>query len=90
MNNVLKPAKATAAKVTVHRVGSQVQIVIEDNGVGFVIDADTARVGRGGFGLIGIAERVRLIGGRAQFDAAPGRGTTVILTFDGQGFSGGR
>jgi two-component system, NarL family, sensor kinase len=65
------------------------QIVIEDNGVGLVVDAETARAGGGGFGLTGITERVSVIGGRAQFDAAPGRGTRVFLTFGGQGTRGG-
>jgi signal transduction histidine kinase len=84
VNNVLKHSNATAATVTVRRSGSQVQIVIEDNGVGFAAEAETVRVGRVGFGLIGITERVMLVGGRAQFDATPDRGTRVSLTFGGQ------
>ena len=35
---------------------------------------------RGGFGLSGIEDRARLVGGRAVIRSAPGRGTTVTVT----------
>jgi signal transduction histidine kinase len=81
VNNVLKHSNATAASVTVRRAASQVQIVIEDNGAGFVVEPEGGDGVRVGFGLLGITERVKLLGGRAQFHASPGKGTTVTLTF---------
>jgi signal transduction histidine kinase len=57
------------------------RITVEDNGVGFVLDLESGRAGGVGFGLVGITERVKLLGGRAQFRASPGKGTKFSLTF---------
>ena len=35
---------------------------------------------RRGFGLVGIEDRARLVGGRAAIRSAPGRGTTITVT----------
>src|SRR5262249_2726076 len=80
LSNILKHARATEASVTVRRSPDRVTIVVRDNGVGFA-HGDTGASG-GGFGLTGIAERVRLLGGRAEIRSAPGAGTTVTLTID--------
>lgn len=59
--------------------GGTVTVVrVEDDGVGFDVDA---RAGQpAGFGLVGIRERLALIGGRFEIDSAPGRGTRVTLS----------
>ena len=77
LNNVLKHSGATEASLTVRRSGSHVQITIEDNGRGFVPAGSD-----GGFGLLGIAERVTLLGGRTEVRSAPGQGTSIGITFD--------
>ncbi len=83
LNNVLKHSGATRASLTVRRSGSRVQITIEDNGRGFVPAGNGAGPARSdGFGLIGIAERVTLLGGRTDVHSAPGQGTTINVTFD--------
>jgi signal transduction histidine kinase len=81
VNNVLKHSNATAARVSVRRSPSQVQIMIEDDGVGLAADTESGEAGRVGFGMIGITERVKHVGGRAQFDTTAGRGTRGLLTF---------
>jgi signal transduction histidine kinase len=50
---------------------------IEDNGVGFNLDAAMAQ--RNSFGLAGMRERVTLIGGRFELRSEPGKGTAVII-----------
>jgi signal transduction histidine kinase/ligand-binding sensor domain-containing protein len=83
LNNVLKHSGATAASLTVRRTGPRVQITIEDNGRGFVPAGNGAGAARSdGFGLIGVAERVALLGGRAEVRSAPGHGTRIGITFD--------
>jgi signal transduction histidine kinase/ligand-binding sensor domain-containing protein len=79
LSNVLKHASATETQVTVRRTADRITIVIRDNGVGFTVGA-LGHAG-GGFGLTGIAERVRAVGGRVDIKSAPSEGTTVTLTF---------
>jgi signal transduction histidine kinase len=49
--------------------------MIEDDGRGF----DPAGSSSGGLGLLGIRERVELLDGTLQIEAAPDAGTTLIL-----------
>ncbi len=82
VNNILKHSRATEAKLTIERDEREVRMKIEDNGQGFSI-ADSQKMRRnpqsGGFGLIGMAERVRLLGGAYTLDSAPGQGTTITV-----------
>ena len=47
--------------------------VIEDDGVGFTPDAPAE-----GLGLVGMRERIALVGGRLTIEAASGAGTTLV------------
>lgn len=80
INNLIKHAEATEAEVTFKREAGKVKLTVRDNGKGFdlaqsVPDADGA--GKGGFGLRGIAERVRLLRGVWEIHSAPGQGTKI-------------
>ncbi|MEK7831091.1 MAG: two-component regulator propeller domain-containing protein, partial [Acidobacteriota bacterium] len=81
VNNILKHSRATEARLTIEHNGREALMKIEDNGQGFNIapQAGTTESRRGGFGLIGMAERVRLLGGAYTLDSAPGRGTTITV-----------
>jgi len=48
---------------------------VRDDGAGFDPAADT-----NGFGLLGMRERVELLGGGLSLDAAPGHGTTITVS----------
>jgi signal transduction histidine kinase len=50
-------------------------VVIEDDGRGFDPNADQV----GGLGLLGMRERIALVGGRLSVESAPHRGTTVAV-----------
>ncbi len=77
-NNVLKHADARHVLVRVQAAPATVNLTIQDDGVGF--DAATPLNGeQRGFGLLGIAERVRLLGGTCAFQSKPGAGTTVSI-----------
>jgi signal transduction histidine kinase len=75
LNNVAKHAAASRAEAVVERSGDVVEVTVSDDGRGF----DPEQVD-GGFGLIGMRERVGLAGGELTIDAAPGEGTTVTAT----------
>jgi len=77
LNNIVKHAEATEARIRVERTTDSVTLTIEDNGRGFA-PADAAAK-PDGFGLAGMAERVRMLGGALQIEAQEGRGTTVAI-----------
>lgn len=85
INNVVKHSGAGAAAVTVRRGASEIEATVEDDGKGF---APAPREGGGagrGLGLVGLAERARILGGKLAVRSAPGRGTTVRLTIRTRG-----
>ena len=79
VNNVIKHAQATQASVTVRRMAEELRLIVRDNGNGFTPGETTAGSARGGFGLIGIAERARLLLGTARVQSAPGQGTAITI-----------
>jgi two-component system NarL family sensor kinase len=76
LTNVRKHANAREASLHLGVVRRRVELRVSDTGVGF--PRRGAR--RLGFGLMGIEERARRIGGRATIRSTPGRGTTVLAT----------
>jgi two-component system, NarL family, sensor histidine kinase DevS len=72
LTNVVKHARAEHVELAVSSEGGVLSIEVTDDGVGF----DSA-LKPAGFGLVGIRERVELIGGRVDISSAPGRGTTL-------------
>jgi len=77
LGNVIKHSEATEARVTIRRAGRAVEVTIRDNGRGFGTDGAGGQQRRRGFGLHGIEERARMLGGHATVQSAPGQGTTV-------------
>jgi signal transduction histidine kinase len=61
----------------VERTADQVLLTIRDNGKGFTPGAAKSDSDRGGFGVTGMAERARSLGGRLTVQSALGQGTTV-------------
>lgn len=76
LNNVVKHSGASEAKLLVRRNDGEVEVAIEDNGKGFAAASETTKR-RAGFGLTGLSERARILGGTLTVESAPGRGTTV-------------
>lgn len=76
VQNILKHAQATEVTLQIIRHPEELTVLVEDNGLGF----DPAALGEdAGIGLKNIESRMAYLGGRVDFDAAPGRGTTVTL-----------
>lgn len=72
LNNAVKHARATRAEVTLLEDEHVVTVTVADDGRGFDPAARSD-----GFGLVGMRERVALVGGTLELDSAPGRGTIV-------------
>lgn len=82
LNNVVKHSGASECEVIIHKMPPVCEIRIEDDGCGFAVTPDgTASTGRSGFGMISMAERVRLLNGRMTITSAPGNGTQLLFTF---------
>ena len=83
INNILKHSQATDVHLRVAREAHSVGLEIKDNGVGFDTEAVTGEdAERRGFGLAGIAERARIIGGKHSIRSSPGNGTTITLKIE--------
>ncbi len=81
LTNVRKHAAASRVSLIAERRGSQLRVIVEDDGRGF----DTAAVsafadGQRRFGLLGMSERAALVTGVLEVESAPGNGTTIYLT----------
>jgi len=96
LSNVLRHSEAETVLVELRREGDWLEVAIEDDGCGFEPQA-FSRAGESGqgLGLLGMRERMELLGGEARIDAAPERGTRVLLrvplrgSLEGEERSGG-
>jgi signal transduction histidine kinase/ligand-binding sensor domain-containing protein len=84
LNNIVKHSQATEASVTMYRDRELISLTVEDNGRGFDTHSPTppdtdGKARRGGLGLTGIAERVRMLGGTHRIASAPHQGTVVTV-----------
>ena len=81
VNNIVKHSGAARAAVEIVGDRDVFRVRISDDGRGFSLEAlaapNPARAG--GFGLFGMSERVRMIGGQLAIESAPGRGTTIAI-----------
>ena len=79
LNNVAKHAAATTARISIRR-DPDVELVVEDDGVGFDVDAAThADPASGGVGLAGMQERAALLGGTMEIRSTDGRGSRLTV-----------
>jgi len=80
-SNARKHAAATRVAVVLSAHPAEVVVEVRDWGRGFDVDGVTARPERGEhLGLMGMRERVALLGGGVAITSAPGAGTTVRIT----------
>jgi signal transduction histidine kinase len=80
LTNVTRHARATQVVINVKQDGMRISCLIQDNGVGFDMTAVSAKRGERGFGLIGIQERLKALGGTFEIKSAPNKGTELFAT----------
>jgi signal transduction histidine kinase len=76
VTNVIRHAKAKKLEVKLEAENDKVRLTVWDDGIGF--DAK-ANGNAGHFGLSGMQERARLVGGELEIFSKPGEGTTIRL-----------
>jgi PAS domain S-box-containing protein len=80
MINIVKHAQARNARVTIRREGEDVNIAVEDDGVGIQdVFGDPRLRSNGGFGLFSIRERLHYLGGQVEVESGNSQGTRVTL-----------
>ena len=72
LNNVIKHAQATDVFISVSDADQQINLEVEDNGIGFDTSAQSK-----GLGLKNIASRTHLFSGRYEITSHPGEGTRL-------------
>ncbi|HEX9039064.1 MAG TPA: GAF domain-containing sensor histidine kinase [Ktedonobacterales bacterium] len=73
LTNVARHAGATRARLTLLMTPEEARLTIEDDGHGF----DPTGVSGGRYGLLGMTERARLLGGELHVATSPGEGTRI-------------
>ncbi len=80
LNNVLKHSKASILKVYARRINEHLIIKMEDNGMGFDLEAKkNSASATSGVGLRSIFNRAKLINAELKYDTGIGRGTIVTI-----------
>ena len=80
LTNILKHSDATEAQVLLKKSERNLTILISDDGVGFDPNATNNKINdEGGFGLLGISERVKMLGGTQEIESEIGVGTNVLI-----------
>ncbi len=76
LTNIAKHSGATSVEIRLRNTEGDLYFSISDNGRGF----DLLKEGRvGGMGLIGIRERVTILGGKVWIESESGSGTTIRM-----------
>jgi two-component system sensor histidine kinase UhpB len=78
VNNIARHSQACTARLSIRRVGDEIYLRIEDDGRGFhPAEGPDDAMRQRHWGLIGIQERLDLIGGTLNLKSDPGRGTWI-------------
>lgn len=78
--NVEKHARPSHVSVLLERDDGLVRLTVEDDGRGFDVDAvRTSPEAMQRLGLMGMQERVALVGGTFLIESSPGSGTTILV-----------
>ncbi|HEY0417266.1 MAG TPA: sensor histidine kinase [Gaiellaceae bacterium] len=81
LSNIREHSGATRVRVVLDATPRGLALRVEDDGRGFdVTETAAAAARRGRMGLVGMGERVRLLGGVFSIESAPGAGATVLAS----------
>ncbi|MBV8694500.1 MAG: GAF domain-containing sensor histidine kinase, partial [Ktedonobacteraceae bacterium] len=78
--NARKHANAQHIELTLEADAAEVRLLVQDDGCGFSPETVAQGVSAGHFGLSGIAERAKLLGGHVSIQSEPGTGTLIGVT----------
>jgi signal transduction histidine kinase len=79
-NNILRHSEATDAKVSLRFEADRITVSVSDNGKGFVVAPPGVKAEEKRFGLLGMRERARSVGGELNLTSAFDQGTAIVVT----------
>jgi len=77
LTNVSRHAQASRVEINIQKLAGEVSMKINDNGKSFQVEKTLNAKGRKRLGLLGMKERLDMVGGRFEIESVPGKGTTV-------------
>ena len=77
LTNVARHAHATQVKMSIKEISGAIRMEISDNGRSFQVGKTLLARNNKRLGLIGMKERVEMVGGSLAIESSPGKGTTV-------------
>lgn len=77
LSNIVRHAQATRVRVELKLNGNRLSMTVSDNGIGLQA-GEQGKVGS--FGLVGIEERISILGGSFSISSPAGNGTTVCVS----------
>lgn len=77
LTNIARHARASRADVTIRKLRNAVLLQIKDNGESFDVEKTLSAVKSKRMGLLGMRERVEMVGGKFKIDSAVDTGTTI-------------
>jgi signal transduction histidine kinase len=87
LTNVVRHAKARQVTIELKQEEKELQLTVSDDGIGFDVKSAQKRALLGeSFGLLGMQERVALVGGTIEIESMLSRGTKVIAFFPLNGY----
>jgi signal transduction histidine kinase len=80
LTNIVRYARARHVSIELGRGATEIWLTVRDDGVGFDVAAERERAARGqSTGLLGMQERVDLLGGQMRIESTPGLGSTIYV-----------
>jgi two-component system sensor histidine kinase DegS len=77
LTNVARHSQATQVRISITEISGAIRMEISDNGKSFQVDKILSAKNHKRLGLVGMRERVEMVGGSLTIESAPGKGTTV-------------
>ncbi len=77
LTNVARHAQASRVEVSIQKLRDRICMKIKDDGKSFDVERVLHLKGNGRLGLLGMRERLEMVGGSFAVESAPGKGTTI-------------
>jgi signal transduction histidine kinase len=77
LTNVVRHAQASQVNVNIQKLRNGLRMEITDNGHGFAVERVLFAKRHQRLGVLGMRERVEMVGGRFSIESTPGQGTTI-------------
>jgi signal transduction histidine kinase len=77
LTNTRKHAQASSVNISLKYLADHLELSVADDGVGMDLNADRST---SHFGLLGLKERVQMMGGNVDIQSSPGAGMTLLVS----------